>query len=53
MVFNPAFDVTPGHLVAAFVTEYGILRPPYGESIAGLAGRPHWSALLHGESTRA
>ena len=53
MVFNPAFDVTPGHLVAAFVTEYGILRPPYGESIAGLAGRPHWSALLHSESTRA
>ena len=44
-VFNPAFDVTPGHLVAAFVTEYGVLRPPYGESIAGLAGRPHWSAM--------
>ncbi len=53
MVFNPAFDVTPGHLVAAFVTEYGILRPPYDESIAGLAGRPHWSALRHSESTRA
>jgi methylthioribose-1-phosphate isomerase len=35
-VYNPAFDVTPGHLIAAFVTEYGILRPPYGESIADL-----------------
>ncbi len=34
--YNPAFDVTPAHLVTAFVTEYGILRPPYGESIPDL-----------------
>ena len=34
--YNPAFDVTPNHLITAFVTEYGILRPPYGESIADL-----------------
>jgi methylthioribose-1-phosphate isomerase len=34
---NPAFDVTPGHLVSAFVTESGVLRPPYGESIASIA----------------
>ncbi len=52
-VFNPAFDVTPGHLVAAFVTEYGVLRPPYAESIVGLAGRPQWSALLQRETSRA
>jgi methylthioribose-1-phosphate isomerase len=39
-VYNPAFDVTPGHLIAAFVTECGILRPPYGESIADLELRP-------------
>ncbi len=32
-VFNPAFDVTPHHLVTAFVTERGILRPPYREAI--------------------
>ncbi len=39
-VYNPAFDVTPGHLVTAFVTEYGILRPPYLESIPSLELRP-------------
>ncbi len=40
VVYNPAFDVTPGHLVTAFVTEYGILRPPYLESIPSLEFRP-------------
>ncbi len=39
-VYNPAFDVTPGHLVTAFVTEYGVLRPPYVESIPTLEFRP-------------
>jgi methylthioribose-1-phosphate isomerase len=39
-VYNPAFDVTPGHLITAFVTEYGILRPPYVESIPSLEFRP-------------
>lgn len=28
-VFNPAFDVTPGELITAIVTEEGIHRPPY------------------------
>lgn len=32
--FNPAFDVTPAELVAAFFTEAGVLEPPYEESIA-------------------
>ncbi len=31
---NYAFDVTPNELVAAIITEMGILRPPYKESIA-------------------
>ncbi|HKE35918.1 MAG TPA: S-methyl-5-thioribose-1-phosphate isomerase [Candidatus Baltobacteraceae bacterium] len=39
-VYNPAFDVTPGRLITAFVTEHGILRAPYGESIPGLELRP-------------
>ncbi|MBV9699689.1 MAG: S-methyl-5-thioribose-1-phosphate isomerase [Candidatus Eremiobacteraeota bacterium] len=39
-VYNPAFDVTPHHLIAAFVTEHGILRPPYGESIGMLEFAP-------------
>jgi methylthioribose-1-phosphate isomerase len=34
---NPAFDVTPGHLVSAFVTELGVLRPPFATSIAAIA----------------
>ena len=30
---NPAFDVTPAEYVTAFITERGILRPPFEESI--------------------
>jgi methylthioribose-1-phosphate isomerase len=30
---NPAFDVTPARLVAAIVTEEGVHRPPYDESL--------------------
>jgi methylthioribose-1-phosphate isomerase len=30
---NPAFDVTPAALIAAIVTEHGIHRPPYAESL--------------------
>jgi methylthioribose-1-phosphate isomerase len=26
-VFNPAFDVTPGELITAFITENGVVRP--------------------------
>jgi len=49
-VYNPAFDVTPGRLVTAFITEYGVLRPPYVESVPGLADRPRLLApeLAHG-----
>jgi methylthioribose-1-phosphate isomerase len=36
---NPAFDVTPAALVAAIVTEAGVHRPPYEESLAGLGAR--------------
>ena len=31
---NPAFDVTPAELVTAVVTELGVHRAPYGESLA-------------------
>jgi methylthioribose-1-phosphate isomerase len=27
--YNPAFDVTPGELVSAIVTDEGVFRPPY------------------------
>jgi len=35
-VANPAFDVTPNRLVSAIITEKGVVRVPYGESIPAL-----------------
>ena len=35
---NPAFDVTPAKYVTAIITERGILRAPYTESISRMAG---------------
>ena len=32
-VYNPAFDVTDNDLISGIVTEYGIARPPYDESL--------------------
>ncbi len=37
-VYNPAFDVTPARLIAAIVTERGVLRPPFEGSIAAALG---------------
>ncbi len=34
--YNPAFDVTPHELIAAFITEDGIIRPPYDENLRAL-----------------
>jgi methylthioribose-1-phosphate isomerase len=33
LVRNPAFDVTPHHLIAGIITERGIFRAPYTESL--------------------
>ena len=39
-VRNPAFDVTPGELIAGIVTEEGVVRSPYETSLAeAVAGR--------------
>lgn len=35
-VFNPAFDVTDHELIAGIVTEYGVARAPYTESLAAI-----------------
>lgn len=32
-IINPGFDVTPNELIAGIITEKGILRPPYKDSI--------------------
>src|SRR6266498_2689696 len=36
--WNPAFDVTPAELVSGFITDAGVLRPPFAESIARVLG---------------
>jgi methylthioribose-1-phosphate isomerase len=34
--WNPAFDVTPAELIGAIVTEHGVHRAPYAQSLAAL-----------------
>jgi methylthioribose-1-phosphate isomerase len=34
---NPAFDVTPAKYIAAIITERGVLRAPFGESIRAMS----------------
>jgi methylthioribose-1-phosphate isomerase len=36
-VQNPAFDVTPNHLIAAIITDRGVARAPYEQSLKDLA----------------
>jgi len=38
-VENPAFDVTPAKYVTAIITEKGIVRPPYEDSLRKLAAQ--------------
>jgi methylthioribose-1-phosphate isomerase len=35
-VYNPAFDVTPAELITAIITERGVARPPFVESLRAL-----------------
>jgi len=35
-IFNPAFDVTPNEYITGIITEKGILKPPFEESIGNL-----------------
>jgi len=36
LVENPAFDVTPARYVSAIITEKGVARAPYEESLKKL-----------------
>jgi methylthioribose-1-phosphate isomerase len=38
-VANPAFDVTPARLIRAIITERGVARPPYAESLRALCDK--------------
>jgi methylthioribose-1-phosphate isomerase len=42
---NPAFDVTPAKYITAIITERGILRAPFDESIQQLAGQMTLAAV--------
>jgi methylthioribose-1-phosphate isomerase len=35
-ICNPAFDVTPAKYITAIITERGVLRSPYAESLRGM-----------------
>ena len=37
-VAHPAFDVTPARFIAAIITERGVARPPFEDSLRKLAG---------------
>ena len=37
-VHNPAFDVTPNELIAAIITDKGVARPPFTESLKRMCG---------------
>lgn len=36
VTFNPAFDVTPHQYITAIITEKGICRPPFSESLKAI-----------------
>jgi methylthioribose-1-phosphate isomerase len=40
-VWNPAFDITPHRLVTGIITERGIARPPYDQSLRRLFDSAH------------
>jgi methylthioribose-1-phosphate isomerase len=42
---NPAFDVTPAKNIAAIITERGVLRAPFGESIRAVAEAAELAAV--------
>lgn len=44
-VFNPAFDVTDHDLIAGIVTEYGVAREPYTESLRGIFERKNGQGM--------
>ncbi len=52
-VYSPAFDVTPYELVTGIVTEWGIHRPPYAESLAEAVGKAREARQAVGEARAA
>ena len=46
-VFNPAFDVTDHDLITAIVTEYGIARAPFTESLLEIRRKKRKEIGIH------
>ena len=46
-VYNPAFDVTPARYVSAIITERGVARQPYAESLDALSQKV-WEPYVTG-----
>ena len=46
-VYNPAFDVVDHELISGIVTEYGIAKPPYTESLKAIFHKKEAQALKH------
>lgn len=42
-IYSPAFDVTPARLITGIITEIGIARPPFEESLGA------WREMQHGQ----
>ena len=44
---NPAFDVTPAKYITAIITEHGVLRAPYEQTIHQMAAaaKPELTAV--------
>ncbi|MCX7765848.1 MAG: S-methyl-5-thioribose-1-phosphate isomerase, partial [Candidatus Sumerlaeia bacterium] len=40
-VYNPAFDITPARFVTAFITETGIIKPPFSKEI-----KKQWDEII-------
>ena len=38
-VYNPAFDVTPFRYIAAFITDRGVIEPPFDEKFPDFLDR--------------
>jgi methylthioribose-1-phosphate isomerase len=36
---NPAFDITPAELITAFITEHGVVHPPYPQTLPMILAR--------------
>ena len=51
-ICNPAFDVTPAKYIAAIITERGVLRAPYAESLKAMECRSRRPKLPSGRETQ-